>query len=130
MGLEPTTLSLVAGLDPFSGEGHACRSDVNLREAMLPIARVLTREGDQQEMERQYHVVSGRMNEMPLADGLIAHIALKRPNGVEVINVWESLEQSQAAFERPEFQEALREAGMSPDDIQPQDVEVLNVRTR
>ncbi len=95
----------------------------------MPIARVLTREGDQQELERQYQVVAGRMNEQPLADGLIAHIALKRPNGIQVINVWESLEQSQAAFERPEFQEALREAGMSPSDIQPEDVEVMNVRT-
>lgn len=95
----------------------------------MPIARVMTREGDQQELERQYQVVAGRMNEQPLADGLIAHIALKRPNGIQVINVWESLEQSQAAFERPEFQEALREAGMSPSDIQPEDVEVMNVRT-
>lgn len=96
----------------------------------MPIARVMTRDGDQQELQRQYQVVAGRMNELPLADGLIAHIALKRPNGVEVINVWETLEQSQAAFERPEFQEALRDAGMSPDDMQPEDVEVLNVRTR
>ena len=90
----------------------------------------MTREGDQQDLERQYQVVAGRMNDLPLADGLLAHIALRRPNGVEVINVWESLEHSQAAFERPEFQEALREAGMSPADIQPEDVEVLNIRTR
>ncbi|MBA3365979.1 MAG: hypothetical protein H0U03_09370 [Actinobacteria bacterium] len=95
----------------------------------MPIARVMTREGDPQELERQYRVVAGRMNEQPLADGLVAHIALKRPNGIQVINVWESLEQSQAAFERPEFQEALREAGMSPSEIQPEDVEVMNVRT-
>ncbi len=47
----------------------------------------------------------------------------------QVINVWESVEQSQAAFERPEFQEALREAGMSPAEIDPDDFEVLNVRT-
>ncbi len=95
----------------------------------MPIARVMTREGDPQELERQYRVVAGRMNEQPLADGLIAHLALKRPNGIQVINVWESLEQSQAAFERPEFQEALREAGMSPSEIQPEDIEVMNVRT-
>lgn len=74
-------------------------------------------------------VIAGRMSEQPLADGLIAHIALKRSNGIEVINVWESLEQSQAAFERPEFQAALREAGLSPSDIQPEDIEVMNVRT-
>ncbi len=95
----------------------------------MPIARVMTREGDPQELERQYRVVAGRMNEQPLADGLIAHLALKRPNGIQVINVWESLQQSQAAFERPEFQEALREAGMSPSEIQPEDIEVMNVRT-
>ncbi len=123
-------VSLVACLDPVSGEGHACALDVNSKEAIVTIARVMSREGDQQELERQYQIVAGRMNELQLADGLIAHIALKRSNGVEVINVWESLEQSQAAFERPEFQEALREAGMSAEDLQPEDVEVLNVRTR
>ena len=95
----------------------------------MPIARVMTREGDPQELERQYRVISDRMNAQPLADGLLAHLALKRSNGIQIINVWESLEQSQAAFERPEFQEALREAGMSPAEIQPEDVEVMNVRT-
>lgn len=100
-----------------------------LEEESVAVARVMTREGDLQELERQYGVVAGRMNEMPLADGLIAHIALRRPNGIQVINVWESEEQSQAAFERPEFQEALREAGMSPSEIQPENFEVLNIRT-
>jgi len=95
----------------------------------VAVARVMTREGDPQELERQYSVVAGKMNDQPLADGLIAHIALKTPTGVQVINVWESVEQSQAAFERPEFQEALREAGMSPAEIDPDDFEVLNVRT-
>jgi len=32
-------------------------------------------------------------------------------------------------MERPEFQEAMREAGVSRDDMQPKQVEVLNVRT-
>lgn len=100
-----------------------------LEEGSVAVARVMTREGDPQELERQYAVVAGRMNELPLADGLIAHIALKQPNGIQVINVWESAEQSQAAFERHEFQEALREAGISPSDMQPEDFEVLNVRT-
>ena len=95
----------------------------------MPIARIISREGDQQELERQYGIISGRMNELPLADGLKAHIALRTDNGMKIINVWESEQQADAAMERPEFQEALREAGVSRDDVQPKQHEVLNVRT-
>lgn len=96
----------------------------------MAVARITDLEGDPQEVERQYAVVSGRMNEMPLAEGLLAHIALRRPNGVRIINVWDSVEQSQAAFERPEFQAALREAGVPESDVRaPEDSEVLNFRT-
>jgi hypothetical protein len=95
----------------------------------LTIARIVSREGDQQEMERQYGIISGRMNELPLADGLKAHIALRTDSGIQVINVWDSEDQANAAMERPEFQEAMREAGVSREDMQPKQVEVLNVRT-
>ncbi len=95
----------------------------------MAIARIISREGDQQELERQYGIISGRMNQLPLADGLKAHIALRTDNGMQIINVWESEQQADAAMERPEFQEALREAGVSRDDVQPQQHEVLNVRT-
>ncbi len=95
----------------------------------MPIARIISREGDQQELERQYGIISGRMEELPLADGLKAHIALRTDNGMKIINVWESEEQANAAMERPEFQEAMREAGVSRDDMQPKQLEVLNVRT-
>jgi hypothetical protein len=61
-------------------------------------------------------VISGRMNELPLADGLKAHIALRRDKGMKIINVWESEQDADAAMEMelPEFQEAMREAGVSP----------------
>ncbi len=95
----------------------------------MAIARIISREGDQQELERQYGIISGRMNELPLADGLKAHIALRTDNGMKIINVWESEQQADAAMERPEFQEALREAGVSRDEVQPKQHEVLNVRT-
>ncbi len=95
----------------------------------MAIARVISREGDQQELERQYGIISGRMNELPLADGLKAHIALRTDNGMKIINVWESEQHANAAMERPEFQEAMREAGVSRDDMQPKRHEVLNIRT-
>ncbi len=95
----------------------------------MAIARVISREGDQQEVERQYGIISGRMNELPLADGLKAHIALRTDNGMKIINVWESEKHAEAAMERPEFQEAMREAGVSRDDMQPKQHEVLNIRT-
>lgn len=95
----------------------------------MAIARVISREGDQQEVERQYGIISDRMNELPLADGLKAHIALRTDNGMKIINVWESEKHAEAAMERPEFQEAMREAGVSRDDMQPKQHEVLNIRT-
>ena len=95
----------------------------------MAIARIVSREGDQKELERQYGIISGRMNELPLADGLKAHIALRTDNGIKIINVWDSEQHADAAMERPEFQEALREAGVSREDMQPKQVEVLNVRT-
>ncbi len=95
----------------------------------MAIARIISREGDQQELERQYGIISGRMNELPLADGLKAHIALRADNGMQIINVWESEQHAGAAMARPEFQEALREAGVSLDEVQPKQHEVLNVRT-
>jgi quinol monooxygenase YgiN len=69
------------------------------------------------------------MNELPLADGLKAHLALRTDSGIQIINVWDSEDHANAAMERPEFQEAMQEAGVSRDDMQPKQVEVLNVRT-
>lgn len=95
----------------------------------MAIVRIMSPEGDQQEVERQYGIISGRMNELPLADGLKAHVAFRTENGIKIVNVWESEQQADAAMERPEFQEAMREAGISREDMQPRQHEVLNVRT-
>ncbi len=95
----------------------------------MAIARIMTREGDQQELERQYGIIAGRMSELPLADGMKAHIALRTDTGMQIINVWESEQHADAAMERPEFQEAMRDAGVSRDEMQPQQHEVINVRT-
>ena len=95
----------------------------------MAIARIISREGDQQELERQYGIISGRMNELPLADGMKVHIALRTDKGMKIINVWESEQHADAAMERPEFQEAMREAGVSREEMRPKQVEVLNVRT-
>jgi len=95
----------------------------------VAIVRIIKRQGDPEELERQYRTVASRMEAQPLADGLTAHIALRDGNGIQIINVWESEAHAQAAFERPEFQDALREAGLTPADMQPEDYEALNVRT-
>lgn len=42
-----------------------------------------------------------------------------------IITIWESEQHADATMERPEFQEALREAGVSRDDVQPKQQEVL-----
>jgi len=48
---------------------------------------------------------------------------------MKIISVWESDEQADAAMQRPEFQEAMKEAGVSRDDMQPRQHEVVNIRT-
>jgi len=95
----------------------------------MAIARITSMDGDPQELERQYGIISGRMDAHPLADGLKAHVALRTDRGFKVINVWESEQHADAAMERPEFQEALREAGVSREDMQVHQHEVMNVRT-
>ncbi len=95
----------------------------------MAIARVISREGEQQELERQYKVISGRMNEVPLADGMLVHMAMRTDKGMKIINVWESEQHADAAMERPEFQDAMREAGLSRDDMKPHQHEVVNLRT-
>ena len=104
-------------------------SDHTDQEAALAIARVISREGDREELERQYEIISSRMNDLPFADGMHAHIALRTEKGMKIINVWESAEHADAAMARPEFQEAMREAGVSRDDMQSQEHDVLNIRT-
>lgn len=118
-----------AALSAEPNRGILLPSASTTRGDALAIARIISREGDQQELERQYGIVSDRMNELPLADGMKAHIALRTENGMQIINVWESEQHADAAMERPEFQEALREAGISFADVQPKQHDVLNVRT-
>lgn len=95
----------------------------------MAIARVISREGDKAELERQYEIISGRMNDLPLADGMLVHMAMRTDKGMKIINVWESDQHADAAMGRPEFQEALREAGVTPEDMKPHQHEVLNIRT-
>ncbi len=95
----------------------------------MAIARVISREGDKEELERQYGIIAGRMAELPMADGMKAHIALRTDKGMKIINVWESDQHADAAMQRPEFQDAIREAGISQDDLQAHTHEVVNFRS-
>ena len=95
----------------------------------MAIVRVISREGDKEELERQYGIIAGRMADLPLSDGLKAHIALRTEKGMKIINVWESEQHADAAMQRPEFQEAMREAGVSRDEMQSHQHEVLNFRS-
>src|SRR3979411_511966 len=81
-------------------DGYSLLHQSNEGGAMA-IARIISREGDQQELERQYGIISGRMNELPLADGMKVHIALRTDKGMKIINVWESEQHADAAMERP-----------------------------
>jgi quinol monooxygenase YgiN len=79
----------------------------------MPVVRMGKMKGDPSELASSYDSVQERMGQPP--PGLLAHIAARTDYGFTVINVWESEEQSEAAWNRPEFQQALQEAGISPE---------------
>lgn len=80
----------------------------------MPVVRMGQIKGDPDDLASRYDRVQEQAGAQ-LPPGLLAHIATRTVEGFMVINVWESEEQSEAAWNRPEFQQALQEAGISPE---------------
>ena len=96
------------------------------------IVRIVRMEGDPDDLAEQYQRVQSQLRAAGLpfpAPGMRVHLAAKTAAGFRVANVWESEEQADAAFARPQFQEALREAGLSPDEMKIEQYEVVNLLT-
>src|SRR5436309_137981 len=97
------------------------------------IARVTHVQGNPDELAEKYERARGNMEQrgLPgLPPGLRVHVASKAPDGFRVANVWDSEEQADAAWNRPEFQESLREAGINADEMRIEQLEVVNVLTQ
>ena len=96
------------------------------------IVRIVRMQGDPDDLAEQYGQVQAKIRASGLpfpAPGMRVHLAAKTADGFRVANVWDSEEQADAAFARPQFQEALREAGLSPDEMKIEQYEVVNLLT-
>ena len=94
------------------------------------IVRIVRMEGDPDDLAEQYQRVQSKIRAAGLpfpAPGMRVHLAAKTANGFRVANVWDSEEQADAAFARPQFQDALREAGLAPDQMKIEQYEVVNL---
>lgn len=80
----------------------------------MPVVRIGKTRGDPNDLTSRYDRVQESMGQQP-PPGLLAHVAARTDEGLMVINVWQSEEDSEAAWNRPEFQQALQEAGVSPE---------------
>lgn len=95
----------------------------------VAIVRVAQTEGDPAELEQRYRRVQERLRgggDWPPA-GLKVHTAMKTPTGLRVANIWESEEQADAVW--PRIAQALRDEGGSPEAMQFEQYEVINLIT-
>ena len=94
----------------------------------MAIVRVTVTEGDSAELEQRYQRVQERLRsgggEFPPA-GLKVHTAMRTPTGIRIANIWESKEQADAAWAR--IEPILREEGGSPESMQIEEYEVINL---
>ncbi len=96
----------------------------------MAIVRVTQTDGDPGELEDRYRRVQERLRsgdgDWPPA-GLKVHTAMRTPNGLRIANVWDSEEQADAA--RARIAPILREEGGSPETMQVEEYEVINLIT-
>ena len=76
--------------------------------AVVAVATIL---GDPKELLAKYDKVSAKLGSVPPA-GSITHTCVVLDNGIRVVNMYETEDQARAGNERPEFVQALRDAGM------------------
>jgi len=70
--------------------------------------------GDPKQLLAQYDKAREVIEKAPPPPGLLIHTCVELPDGMRIANVWESEEQLWAGFNNPQFQSAVRNAGMEP----------------
>jgi hypothetical protein len=91
----------------------------------MPFLGAVNVDGDSKELLGRYDQV---MNTLRRAEnpppGLISHYCMETDRGIRVVNCYDTEQQTRAHYEAPEFQDALRKAGMQP--LSPQIMRVHN----
>jgi hypothetical protein len=91
--------------------------------AYLTIARF---SGDPDTLLERYEQSSETMSAVGRDHGLILHAAAKTEDGVLVVNLWPSEDESEAAARDPRRLAVLAQTGLSPGDISREHYEVAS----
>ena len=91
--------------------------------AYLTIARF---SGDPEALLEQYERASETMSGVGRDHGLILHAAAKTDDGMLVVNLWPSKDESEAAARDPRRLGVLEQTGLTPDDISREHYEIAS----
>lgn len=79
----------------------------------MAVVALTTIEGDRNELLRKYDRVSEKVMASPPA-GLLLHVCAELDNGIRIASVYETEQQARAFYTSALFQQAAREAGLTP----------------
>jgi hypothetical protein len=91
--------------------------------AYLTIARF---SGDPEALLEQYERSSETMSGVGRDHGLILHAAGKTDDGMLVVNLWPSKDESEAAARDPRRLDVLEQTGLTPGDISREHYEIAS----
>jgi hypothetical protein len=79
----------------------------------MAIVALTTLEGDRNELLRKYDQISAKVMASAPA-GLLTHTCVEVDNGIRIASVYETEQQARAFYTSTLFQQAVREAGLTP----------------
>ena len=77
----------------------------------MAFAAAIDLHGDTKELLGRYEVAAQEIVAAGGQRGLLAHYCLETDDGIRVMNIYETEEEVHAAYDRPAFQQALKDAG-------------------
>ena len=89
----------------------------------LTIARI---DGDPADLREMYERTTDVMSQVGEDHGLILHAATITDEGLMMVNLWPSVEESEAAAKDPRRIEALRSSGVRPEYTSREHYEVMS----
>jgi hypothetical protein len=95
-----------------------------MTQAYLTIVRI---DGDPEALLAGYERSAPVMSGVGRDQGLILHAAARTDDGVLIVNVWPSKEESEAAARDPRRLNTLKELGISPDRFRREHHDVVNL---
>ena len=72
--------------------------------------------GDSKDLLARYDKIGQTLLAQGARPGQIAHYCMETDYGIRVVNVYETEEQLRAAYDRPEFRQALKDGGVQYHD--------------